>query len=473
MKTKSFFSIILIMLLTINFVSGQDTQIPNSNFENWEAGSENEPVGWNILEIDLGITQFYSAEQTSDAAFDDWAVKLQTQSIFGQMMPGYIALGDFDIEEFMPSGGIPFADRPTGLEFSYKYSPQPDDSMLVLIMLTKWNEAEQKTDTIAGGYFSNSDEVSTYTRTTIPIFYQSEQEPDTINIYFVSSGMTPVAGSTLYVDSLEMRYDLINFPTLCLPATDTTTTGFQANWLPIFYSVAYIIDVATDNEFTNYLTGYEHKSVIGSYNYSEEITGIETNRYFYRLKVFYSLEQSEYSNIISVPMPTNCTEATDITEATFTANWTEVSSATNYLLDVATDENFNNLVSGFDGIETGLVNSYEAIYLQENTDYFYRIRVVYDNEISKNSNTTEVSTLVGINGVNKTEFKIYSDSKNIIIETQKPNSSTYAKVYDLTGRIISETEINSSKTKIQINHKGMCVVKVFTENNIYTQILNF
>ncbi|MEA2042439.1 MAG: hypothetical protein U9N85_07790, partial [Bacteroidota bacterium] len=114
-KQAIFFGIIFISMVSFVVSSKAQQQLPNPNFELWD--TTNKPESWNIIEVDLGVFgTYYSAEQTTDAAFGSYAVKLETQSILEQQdMPGYVALGEFDLTTFMPSGGIPFNSRPTAL----------------------------------------------------------------------------------------------------------------------------------------------------------------------------------------------------------------------------------------------------------------------------------------------------------------------------------------------------------------------
>ena len=113
----------------------------------------------------------------------------------------------------------------------------------------------------------------------------------------------------------------------------------------------------------------------------------------------------------------------------------------------------------------------EMTGLNSNTNYFYRIRVNYNNNLSKNSNIIDASTLVGINKIVQEKFKIYTASESIIIETQELNNTAIVKVYDLTGKIISETNITETRTEISINRKGMFIITIYTEKNIYTKKL--
>lgn len=68
--------------------------------------------------------------------------------------------------------------------------------------------------------------------------------------------------------------------------------------------------------------------------------------------------------------------ATGITQTAFTINWQTplIGTADSYIMDIATDESFNDLVTGYSGLDVGNVNSKEITGLTANTPYYYRIR---------------------------------------------------------------------------------------------------
>ena len=465
MKNKNLF-LLIILLFSGTIIQAQVVQLPNSDFENWE--DINHATDWNSYDF---LYIYHTAEQSTDASHGTYGVKLETQSVAGLgEIPGLILLGEIDMETYMPEGGVPFTGRPTGISFDYKYDPMPNDSMIMLLIMTKWNEGTNSRDTIAGTFFTQNEEVATYTKTIQPIFYQSIEEPDTINVGFISSGQTPVAGSVLYVDSITMRYGFIPFPTLCLPATNKTPTSFTANWLPFPTAISYYIDVAYDPDFTTYLDGYENLQLFGLlFETFIDIEDIETNIYYYRVRVNYGTEVSDNSNVIAVPLPTISTEATNITHNSFTANWDAVDNATNYRIDLATDENFENFIPDYENRETGLVNSIDISNLNSETEYFYRIKVDYNSNISINSNTISLTTEIyeKIETTENNPFNIFSNNSSIFITTNYPQDAL-AQIFDLSGKIIVEKNITKTNTEININRTGLYIVKIITNNNIYT-----
>jgi len=84
-------------------------------------------------------------------------------------------------------------------------------------------------------------------------------------------------------------------------------------------------------------------------------------------------------------------DASDITNESFTAKWNTSSGATDYEMDVATDQDFANIVKAlkFLGSSSTVVDGLEG-----NTEYFYRLRATLNGgSPSGNSNTINVYTL--------------------------------------------------------------------------------
>jgi uncharacterized protein (TIGR02145 family) len=82
--------------------------------------------------------------------------------------------------------------------------------------------------------------------------------------------------------------------------------------------------------------------------------------------------------------------ATDITHEGFTANWTKNNVATGYLLDVATDSDFENII--INALAAGNVTSRIITGLDPGTDYYYRVTALDGPGTGHYSNVIEVTT---------------------------------------------------------------------------------
>ena len=85
--------------------------------------------------------------------------------------------------------------------------------------------------------------------------------------------------------------------------------------------------------------------------------------------------------------------ATNITSASFEANWSAVSDATAYLIDVATDNAFTEFVPGFNSKDAGNITASVITGLNPVMTYYYRIRALLPDGTSFYSSITSAATL--------------------------------------------------------------------------------
>jgi phosphodiesterase/alkaline phosphatase D-like protein len=180
-------------------------------------------------------------------------------------------------------------------------------------------------------------------------------------------------------------------------ATNVTWSTFTANWSSVTGATNYMLDVATDSSFINYVSGYQNLDV-GNVT-SFPVTGLSPNTtYYYRLRAYNGCATSPNSRVKNVktllctPAAPSAQSATNVTSSSFTARWGSVAGATNYLLDVATDSSFINYVSGYQNLDVGNVTSFPVTGLSPNTTYYYRLRAYNGCATSSNSNVRNVRT---------------------------------------------------------------------------------
>jgi hypothetical protein len=118
---------------------------------------------------------------------------------------------------------------------------------------------------------------------------------------------------------------------------------------------------------------------------------INTSAVAITTKVLDTIQDSvPFSPIPSAPVANS---ATGITSSGFTANWSAVSLATGYYLDVATDSAFTSYVSGYQNKDVSNVASYAITGLSDNTNYYFRLRAYNSSGLSSNSATVTVKTI--------------------------------------------------------------------------------
>jgi Trypsin-like peptidase domain/Fibronectin type III domain len=88
-------------------------------------------------------------------------------------------------------------------------------------------------------------------------------------------------------------------PPVANPATFVASYSFRANWRTVSGATGYRLDVATNNSFTNYVTGYQNLNV--GNDLSRLVTGLnQSTPYYYRVRAYNEHGTSGNSNVISV-----------------------------------------------------------------------------------------------------------------------------------------------------------------------------
>src|SRR5438477_1250228 len=95
----------------------------------------------------------------------------------------------------------------------------------------------------------------------------------------------------------------------------------------------------------------------------------------------------------ATPAPPVAQPATYIGSNSFIANWSSVSGATGYRLDVSTSSSFTSYVPGYQNRNVGNVISHSVTGLNASTVYHYRVRAYNGGGTSANSNIINLHTL--------------------------------------------------------------------------------
>ncbi len=210
-------------------------------------------------------------------------------------------------------------------------------------------------------------------------------------------------------------------PTVAAPttqvATNITENSFQANWTLVSGATAYLLYVSTDRNFGSFVSGFNGKSVTS--NFAEVTNLTPETEYFYRLKAQNGNTLSEFSAVmavktlartgvaLAVPVAQN---ASQITATGFRANWNAVAGATEYSIDVATNQNFTAFVPSFqDRKVSGLF--IDLTGLNPQTAYFYRVKALNATQQSVFSSTVQVTTLANVVTPNFSALETFINSE--------------------------------------------------------------
>ena len=180
--------------------------------------------------------------------------------------------------------------------------------------------------------------------------------------------------------------------------TNVTQTSFTANWNGAAGATSYILDAATDTNFTSILPGFNNLNVGNAL--SRNITGLSGGtKYYYRVRGSNIGGTSGNSNVISLttvvatPTAPAATGGTNVTETSFSANWNASAGASAYLLDAATDTGFTAVIAGYNNLNVGNVLTRNITGLSPATKYYYRVRGSNAGGTSGNSNIISVTTV--------------------------------------------------------------------------------
>ncbi len=141
-------------------------------------------------------------------------------------------------------------------------------------------------------------DLGTETITTDDTYGYDVVSPDPIRYVriYMTDKDTWASFTEIYVYGYEMAPPI---PPIADPATNITTSDFRANWNESAGADGYVISVATDAGFTNYVPGYDNLWV--GLSQSWNITNLNPGTtYYYKVRAYNLAGSSGFGNVISL-----------------------------------------------------------------------------------------------------------------------------------------------------------------------------
>lgn len=190
-------------------------QIPDGDFENWSnggAGFYEQPASgwWASLNPLRDIGGPVTLEKSTDAHSGNYSALITTKQFGTLLVPGVLVSGTFNLLAAPNyfTRGRPYTGRPSSFSGWYKYLPVNGDSAGIGMQLTRWDAAQGKRDTVGEAGIVLYLAANGWTQYAIPIFYYSQDQPDTLIVAatpsFAGANFIGQVGSQLWIDDLDM-----------------------------------------------------------------------------------------------------------------------------------------------------------------------------------------------------------------------------------------------------------------------------
>ncbi len=158
-------------------------------------------------------------------------------------------------------------------------------------------------------------------------------------------------------------------------------------------------------------------------------------------------DDGENRNKTALVAPT-LNNATDISANSFTVTWEAVDGANGYLIDVATDQRFGQMVEPYNSWRQNAI-SLKVENLDPSTDYYVRVRAMMGMEVSGNSNVISLTTLEEVDTEPEEPLKSAATtfSVGVALSADRISSGSHAKLYEREfNQVTAEWEMKMNIT---------------------------
>ncbi|MDR0873516.1 MAG: fibronectin type III domain-containing protein [Prevotellaceae bacterium] len=404
-------------------------QIPNLGFELWDNGNDYpEPVSWNSFGNVAGSLDNMAKANQVDASSTvrpgttgTKSAKINSRDAFmGIIANGNLTTGQIQANSATasssdnhnktipsnPSYSTPLGGKPDSLTVWVKSNTTREARVSAIIHDNyEYRDPESGSDgshVVAKAVRNYGSAGNTWQRLSVPFSYVNNSlSPDYILISF-STDKEAGKGTTsdeVYIDDMQFIYK----PSLAI-GTPNKAKYLPSERLTISYTLTGTMSASNLNAAANTVT-LQLSDASGSFanpRQLAQITGDNSGVFSvtlpsdlplsanYKLRVVttnypMTSDASAAFELRSAPAVPVALDATELSAASFVANWEEVEGTTGYVLNV----------NGTETILAAGVTSYLVKNLQPETPYTYKVKALKNDLSSDYSNTIPVSTLSG------------------------------------------------------------------------------
>lgn len=177
-----------------NSLGDTPSLLPNHNMENWSDISYQDIDDWYSMNEFLFSLDTYGVAPSTDAYSGTYSLMLKANNIYGDVIPGYLSIGEITMNDEEPILPVPYTYSPTHLVGYYKYFPELDDNAVIHIQMLQGGNP-------IGGCLYELEASSEWEYFEAPISYGGV--PDQLTLV-IMTGELP--GSELYLDDINFDF---------------------------------------------------------------------------------------------------------------------------------------------------------------------------------------------------------------------------------------------------------------------------
>jgi hypothetical protein len=255
--------------------------------------------------------------------------------------------------------------------------------------------------------------------------------------------------------------------TLAMAPQSLTVSGvrpslFNLTWDAVTGVTRYRLDVATDINFNSLLEGYSGLTLTEN---QIQISSLHSGTpYFIRVRSENDAGNSPYAQAFVITLPDAPVPQTEATQTEIDVTWNLLTGATQYRIEVAEDQDFVNVVPGYDDkVVNG--NSITVVGLAPGTSYYIRMRAENTTGLSDYSLVTGQITIA----LPPVQITAHTISGNVFTASwENVNGADHYKLDVSTDPAFAN--ILTNYNDIIVNGNSQLIASLYTGTNYYVKV---